>query len=286
MQKNKLINLLLIIIVIGLLTGCFLREDEGVLSLHFIDVGQGDSILIKTPNDKTLLIDGGEPSAGKNVTSYLRKNKVKKIDILIATHPHADHIGGLVDVVNNFPIDKFYMPKKAHTSKTYEKLLQTVKDNNLKVTAATNDIVVELDEDIILYFLGPMKDYGDNLNMWSVILKMDYKDKSFLFTGDLEYLGEKDLIQEYPRSFLQAQVLKVGHHGSNTSTCGEFLEVVNPKVAVISAGSNNPYGHPHQEVLEGLTKFPVAIYRTDKQGTIVIKSDGHRIWSHLEPYFY
>lgn len=286
LKKNRLALLFSLIIIVNLLTGCSLLSKEANLSIHVIDVGQGDSILVKTPNGKTMLIDGGEPAAGKSVVSYLRKNKVKKIDVLIATHPHADHIGGLIDVVDRFQIDQFYMPNKIHTSKTFEKLLNTANGKGLKVKPATDDIVIPFDEDIVLYLLGPLKDYGDDLNGWSVVVKMDFKERSFLFTGDLEASGEEDLLTAYDSDFLHAQFLKVGHHGSNTSSSQRFLEAVGPDVAVISSGRDNSYGHPHQEVLNRLKNLNIAVYRTDQQGTILIKSDGNRIWSNQKPYYH
>lgn len=284
--RKRFALLLSLIITINLLTSCMFLAEDTDLSIHVIDVGQGDSILVKTPNGKTMLIDGGEPTAGRSVVSYLRKNKVKKIDVLIATHPHADHIGGLIDVIDRFQIDNFYIPYKIHTSKTYESLLDAANNKGLKATPATNDIMINLDEDIVLYFLGPLKDYGDDLNNWSVVIKLDYKVQSFLFTGDLESLGEVDLLTAYNADFLHAQFLKVAHHGSNTSTSQRFLEAVQPKIAVISSGKDNSYGHPHQEVIDRLRDLNMAIYRTDQQGTIVIKSDGNRIWSNEKPYYH
>ncbi|AOY77596.1 ComEC/Rec2 family competence protein [Clostridium formicaceticum] len=284
--KRKLQILLLFVFLICLLTACTVTDQDNALSIHIIDVGQGDSILVKTPHGKIMLIDGGEASFGRSVASYLKKNKVKKIDVLVGTHPHADHIGGLIDVVQNFEIGQFYMPKKEHTSKTFEDLLEKAQSKGLKITAATNDIAIAFDEDITLHFLGPLKDYGDNLNLWSVVIKMDYKEKSFLFTGDLEELGEDDLLATYDKNFLKSQFLKVSHHGSSTSSSEGFLQVIQPKVAVISCGKGNSYDHPHKEVIERLRSLNTSIYRTDLQGTVVIKSDGLKIWSYQKPYGY
>ena len=283
-KKRHYLVLLTFILILTLLTGCFLLEDDTDLSIHIIDVGQGDSIFIRTPNGKTMLIDAGEPSAGKTVVSYLNRHYIDKIDILIGTHPHADHIGGLAEVINNFEIGKIYMPRKIHTSKTYEKLLETIRDNGLKITEAKSDITVELDDDIYLYFLNPLRDFGDDLNLWSVVLKMEYKDTSFLFTGDLESPVELELLEKYDPDFLKSDFLKVGHHGSNTSTSQKFLDNVQPIVAVISSKTGNSYGHPHKEVIDRLTKMNINVYRTDKQGNIVIRSDGEMIWSNQEPY--
>ena len=285
MKKRYILFPLIFTLILALLGGCVLFEDDSDLSIHIIDVGQGDSIFVKTPNGKTMLIDGGDIAGGKTVVSYLNKYNIDKIDVLIGTHPHADHIGGLIDVLENFEIGKFYMPKKIHTSKTYEKLLETTKNKGLKITPATKDIVIDLDQDIPLYFLSPLRDYGDNLNLWSAVVKMEYGEKSFLFTGDFEALGEKELCDTYDKDFLQSEFLKVGHHGSNTSTSQEFLDIIQPEIAIISCKTGNSYGHPHKEVVERLKKFGSNIYRTDEQGTIVIRSDGDIIWSNQEPYY-
>lgn len=285
MKKRYILVSLIFTLILALLSGCVLFEEDSDLSIHIIDVGQGDSIFVKTPNGKTMLIDGGDIAAGKTVVSYLNKYNIDKIDVLIGTHPHADHIGGLIDVLENFEIGKFYMPKKIHTSKTYEKLLETTKNKGLKITPATKDLVIDLDQDIPLYFLSPLRDYGDNLNLWSAVVKMEYGEKSFLFTGDYEVLGEKELCDTYDKDFLQSEFLKVGHHGSNTSTSQEFLDIIQPEIAIISCKTGNSYGHPHKEVVERLKKFGSNIYRTDEQGTIIIRSDGDIIWSNQEPYY-
>lgn len=273
--------LIILCLTLFALNGCDRNSD--ILSVHMIDVGQGESILIVTPNNKTILIDAGEPSQGARVKSYLSRNKVDKINLLIATHPHADHIGGLPEIINNFEIEKIIMPQKSHTSSTFEKLLTAIKSKGLSVSPALPDSAIEFDENVRLHFLGPIKDYGDNLNLWSVVFRLDYKNKSFLFTGDMEYEAEMDLINTYSEDNLEANVLNVGHHGANTSTSQQFLNYVNPEIALISSGKDNAYGHPHNEVIERLEAFGTFIYRTDLQQTVVIFSDGKNIWSHLAP---
>lgn len=287
MQFNarfKLTSILIItfILISFILTSCT-NLFSHVLSIHMIDVGQGESILIVTPNNKTILIDAGEVSQGRRVKSYLRKNQINKIDLLIGTHPHSDHIGGLAEIINNFEVEKIIMPKKLHTSATFEKLLTTIQSKGLKVNSPQNDDVIEFDTDISLHFLGPVKDYGDNLNLWSIVFRLDYKDKSFLFTGDTEQESEIDLMNTYNKKDLRANVLNIAHHGSNTSTSQQFLDIVAPEIALISLGGDNPYGHPHREVMQRLEESEVLIYRTDLQQTVVLLSDGIEIWSHLAP---
>ncbi len=286
MIKKRRLAISLVIIIIGsLLVACFPLEEEGVLSVHIIDVGQGDSILIRTPQNKSILIDGGEAWAGKTVASYLRKYRLAKIDILIASHPHSDHIGGLVNIIENFQVDSLYMPDKIHTSKTFEQLLDAIEDKGLEITIPNENTVVELEEDISLLFLGPLRDYGENLNNWSIVNKLIHGENSFLFTGDMEAAAEKDLVKNYPGNILRSQVLKVAHHGSNTSSTEIFLDTIRPKVAVISSGKDNLYNHPHDDIIKSLQDLNTAIYSTQDQGTIIIKSDGLRIWSHQKPHY-
>ncbi|MFW5647997.1 MAG: ComEC/Rec2 family competence protein [Candidatus Alkaliphilus sp. MAG34] len=284
MKNNIKITIALIIILsltLSILVGCNRASD--ILSIHMIDVGQGESILIITPNNKTILIDAGEASQGKKVKSYLLKHGVNKIDLLIGTHPHTDHIGGLPEIVNNFNIKKIIMPQKLHTSATFEKLLAAIESNGFVIDTPRPNSIIKFDKDINLHFLGPIKDYGDNLNLWSIVFKLDYKDKSFLFTGDMEREAEMDLIDTYSKNDLKANVLNIGHHGSNASTTQQFLDYVSPEVALISLGSNNPYNHPHKEVITRLEQSGVFIYRTDLQQTVVVLSDGRSIWSNQAP---
>lgn len=285
-STNKLkftsLLILLLFVVSFTLTACE-KSLSGVLSIHMIDVGQGESILIITPNNKTILIDAGEQSEGRRVKAYLTKNRVNKIDLIIGTHPHSDHIGGLSEIINSFQVEKIVMPKKLHTSATFAKLLTTIESKGLTISAPQQNKFVEFDENIKLHFLGPIKDYGDNLNLWSIVFRLDYKDKSFLFTGDMEEEAEIDLINTYNKASLRANVLSVGHHGSNTSTSKQFLDHVAPEIALISLGNDNPYGHPHREVITRLEEINSFIYRTDLQGTVILLSDGIEIWSNQVP---
>lgn len=271
----------ILFLILSMLIGCDQAPD--VLTIHMIDVGQGESILISTPNNKTILIDAGEASQGKKVKSYLLKQGIDKIDLLIGTHPHTDHIGGLPEIINNFEVKKIIMPKKLHTSATFEKLLAAIESKKLTINSPKPNSIIEFDRDIKLHFLGPIRDYGDNLNLWSVVFRLDYKNKSFLFTGDMEHEAEMDLVNTYSMDDLGANVLNVGHHGSDSSTTQQFLDCVNPEIALISLGSNNPYNHPHEEVITRLVQSEVLIYRTDLQQTVVIYSDGESIWSHQAP---
>ena len=242
---------------------------SGTLSVHYLDVGQGDSIFIELPNKKCMLIDAGENMYGKSITEYITNLGYSKIDYLVATHPHADHIGSMAYVVNHNDIGEIYMPKVATTTKTYEKLLTAISDKGLKVKSAKAGMNIVDDGDFSIDILAPVTIEEDDLNNCSIILKMNYKGDSFLFLGDAE---KKEL--ETVTADMSAEVLKVGHHGSRTSTTKALLEEVNPKYAVISLGKGNSYGHPHKSTLELLDEFNVETYRTDQDGTIVISTEG------------
>lgn len=253
---------------------------NGVLEAHYIDVGQGDSILIHL-SGKTMLIDAGNNGASSIIT-YIKTLNIDKIDVIVATHPHADHIGGMAEIINEFVVNKIYMPKVAHTSKTYENLLLAIKNKNLKVNTAKAGTTIDLGNKIKIEVMAPNRENYDNLNNYSAVVKIEYENVSFLFTGDAEAISEKEMVEKYGNK-LKANVLKVGHHGSTTSTTLNFLNTVSPEYAIISVGENNSYGHPHQETLGKLKN--IDIFRTDKLGTIVAKTDGQTINFAFEKTF-
>ena len=274
---------LCVLIIILLLTACSSQSEIRGLSVHVLDVNQADSILIVTPNRKTVLIDAGEATNGLEVVKYLKSYGIDKIDILVGTHPHADHIGGLPEVIRQFEIGAFYMPAKLHTTATFEKVLLAADNKGLRITEAKKGIDINLDNDITLSFLAPIGDDYDNLNNWSAVIRLQFKNKVFLFTGDAEALIEEELIKSNEADYLRANFLKVPHHGSKTSSTEGFLNIVSPEVAVISLGRGNTYGFPHKEVMERYERRNILLYRTDQQGTVIIESDGSEIWSSQKP---
>ncbi len=278
-----LLFLLLIITSFLFFFNDFHSEDASILQVHYIDVGQGDSILIQTPQNQNILIDGGEKSQGSFLKGYLEKHGVKHLHMVIGTHPHADHIGGLGFILENFSTDLIILPPVAHTTKTFEDLLGTIEEENIPLRPIPSSEPYLFEENMTLEFLSPHRDFQDQLNNWSVVLKLTYVDHRFLFTGDIESPGEAALIQDYPPEILSADVLKVPHHGSRTSSSLLFLEAVSPRISVISSGKENPYGHPHKETVERLLNFSPLLYRTDVQGTVLLKSDGHELWSPTPP---
>lgn len=248
------------------------ESNENVLTVHYLDIGQGDSIVAELPNKELLLIDAGEASSSEKIISYIKNLGYSKIDYVIGTHPHADHIGGLANVIKSFDIGSIYMPKVAASSKTYENLLNTIKDKNLKIKTGKNGVEVLNENNLVLKMVAPNQDSYSSYNNYSIVLRLDYGTTSFLFTGDAEEKSEKEITED-----VNVDVLKVGHHGSDTSSSEEFLAKVKPKYAIISVGAGNKYGHPADITLTKLKKNTKQIYRTDLNGTIKVISDGINI---------
>lgn len=242
---------------------------NGVMRVHFIDVGQGDATFVELPNKETMLIDGG-PSK-EVVADYVKNLGYNSITYVIATHPDSDHISGLPTVLDDFSVEKFYMPEKEHTTQIFEKMLDSIASNGCEAIYALSGKSIIDTTDLKISFVGPTKQYSDN-NASSAVVKLVYKGNSLLFTGDADYTAEKDMIAAGYN--LTADVLKVGHHGSSSSTSEVFLKAVNPKIAVISVGKDNSYGHPTQEVLTLLSEYKIEIYRTDEVGTVIFECDG------------
>ncbi len=235
------------------------------LRVYYFDVGQGDSILI-TNNGKTMLIDANTDESGNKVSEYLKNLGISKIDYLVGTHPHEDHIGGLDVVIKNFEIGTIYMPKVVATTKTYEDVIDAISEKKLKVTTPKiGDTFNVGNAKCEVMSIGNDK---DNYNNCSIVIKMDFNNVSYLFTGDAEKSVEDS------RNWPQIDILKVAHHGSSTSTSKKFLEQIKPKVAVISVGAGNSYGHPTQSTLKKLNDIGAKIYRTDENETILIIEKG------------
>lgn len=244
--------------------------DKSSFEVHFIDCGQGDSIFLRSEK-KTMLIDAANNEDGKAIVEYLKKQGVETLDYVVGTHPDADHIGGLDTVIDSFSIGKVYLPKKQNNTRTFEDVLTAISQKGLKITAPKPGTEITLGA-VTLTILGPIHYYEDDNNNNSIVIRAVHGDNSFLFMGDAGLQEETDLMESGEN--LEATVLKVGHHGSNSSTSRFFLEAVKPACAVISCGKDNKYGHPHKETLKYLDMYGVLTYRTDLQKTIIMKSDG------------
>ena len=268
----------IVVAMLLVLTGCTEVTETNTpavagkeMAVHFIDVGQGDSIFIQAPNGKTMLIDGGIKGAGKTVVEYLRAQGVTKLDYVVATHPDADHIGGLVSVLNSISIKEFIDSGKVHTSQTYEEMLTLINDKNIRYTVPTAGDTVALDPSVAVDVLASDEHASDN-NDASIVLRVTYQNISFLLMGDADHGIEKQLLQG--GNDVEATILKAGHHGSNTSSSAQFVQEVSPMATILSYGQDNKYGHPHKEVIDVLTQVGSDIYGTAESGTIVVTTDG------------
>ena len=249
------------------------NDVSGELQVHFIDVGQGASQLIIGSSGKTILIDAGNNNQEEEIVAYLRKNSIQKIDILVGTHPDADHIGGLDAVIDNFEIGKIYMPKVQSNTKTFEDVLLAIQRKGLKISTAKAGVSLDWEPDAKVQMIAPVREYNDDNDM-SAVIKLTFGEISFLFTGDAESKSEHDMINS--KADLKSDVLLVAHHGSKSSTTEAFLDAVQPSYGVIQVGENN-YGHPAPEILERLNKRGVKVYRNDLHGDIVFVTDGKNI---------
>lgn len=245
---------------------------ESSLRVSFIDVGQGDSEFIELPNGETLLIDAGTNETGADVVNYIESLGYSSIDYVVGTHPHEDHIGGLDDVIRTFDVESVYMPKVTADTKTFEDVLDAVDEKGLTINTAKAGVTLVDGDRLSVKMLAPVLDEYDNTNDYSAVIKVVYGDTSFLFTGDAEEYAESLITGD-----VSADVLKVGHHGSSTSTGEAFLQRVSPSYAVISCGFDNSYGHPHIETMEKLGSLGIPVLRTDEMGTVVAESDGTEI---------
>lgn len=249
-------------------------EASGQVNIHFIDVGQGDSILIHG-EDIAVLIDAGPSSAGETVTQYLHSRGIKKLDLVVATHPHEDHIGGMAAVLEQFEVQEVMDPGVVHTSRTFEDYLDLVDSKGIAFTEARAGMVKDLGGGLRLEILHPAAPSADDLNDASIVSRLVFGKVAFLFTGDAEVKAEKEMLAAGRN--LRAAVLKLGHHGSSTSSSRDFIRAVGPRYAVITLEGGNRYGHPHRETVDLMAEIDIPVYRTDLHGSIVFTTDGSQI---------
>ena len=260
---------ILILLFLLSFTASLLAQDT--VSIYFLDVGQGDSSIIITPDDKVVMIDSGPDE--KLILGHLKNLNISHIDLLIATHAHADHISGMDKIIAKYKPKAFIDPGIPHTTAIYQRMITAINKYNINYYEGISRKINlgSLSLTILPPAIPLIK--GSELNNNSVVVRLDYKDFSCLFTGDIEKERERQLLTE-SKSNLNADILKVAHHGSSSSSSPLFIKSVGPKIAVISCGQGNKYGHPHQETISLLENLGIEIYRTDLSGTILIKTDG------------
>ena len=245
---------------------------DGIIEVHFIDVGQGDSILIKTASGN-MLVDAGPNSAEDQLNAYLEEQGVTSFTYAVFTHMDEDHIGGGDMIENNYKIETTIVPDQVTTTKTYQRLVDATEKNGCQVKQAVSGETYSLGE-MQFTILAPNEESYKDSNNYSVVVRVDYGKTSMLLTGDAEVQSEKEILAKYNQKTLKCDLLKCGHHGSDTSTSQEFLDAVNPTYAVISCGKDNKYGHPKQVTLDKLNRKNITVYRTDLVGSVVFVSDG------------
>lgn len=277
-KKTKELISTLIIIILALIFGTITQDKTQAnkqtefeisdnLNVYFIDVGQADSILI-TNQQEAMLIDAGNNADGRQVVEFIKNKGISKLDYVVGTHPHEDHIGGLDDVINEFEIENILLPDITTNTKTFEDVIDAIENKDLQITVPNIGDKFELGESD--FEIKSTIIDKNNLNLASLVIRMEFGNTSFLFMGDAEIQNEKSCRWE------KSTVLKVGHHGSNTSSSTSFLKQVNPQISVIMVGVENDYGHPKKEIINRLEKINTQIYRTDEDGTIWITSDGNK----------
>ena len=274
---KKYFKITLSFLLVLFLSQCGLNVDinhkestSNEMKVHFIDVGQGDAILVQV-NSKNLLIDSGPRDSKDKLATYLKSLNISQFDYILATHPHEDHIGNMSYVLDNFKVLNFYAPKVDHSTKTFEKMVESIVKKDLKIKVLKANVnSIDLGENTLVEVFSPISDKYEELNNYSPIIKVSYGNTSFLFTGDAEQLAEEEVLNTGAN--LKSDVLKIGHHGSTTSTSQKFFDTVNPSITVIPVGKDNTYGHPKPKILSRIKDTQV--YRTDIDCNIVITSDG------------
>ncbi len=262
----------------GLLEEWFSSEEEappveGSVEFHFIDVGQGDAALIRT-EEGNVLIDAGTNASEEALIAYLKAEGVTELAYAVFTHPHEDHIGGADAVLEYCKVENVILPDATATTKVYERMMDAIEAEGADVIMATPDATYKVG-DLKLTVLAPIAFQYKDVNNYSVVLRADFGDTSVLFTGDAEDVSEQEMLGRYELGrILDCDLLKVGHHGSDSSTTEAFLKEVSPKYAVISCGEGNDYGHPKQSILKRLEAAGVTYWRTDLLGSVVVISDG------------
>ena len=276
---KRILHSLAAVLFILLLAGCSTTSHPGTsipaneLIVHYLDVGQGDSEILQC-GSQTMLIDAGTNDSTNTLIRDIKNLGITRFDIVVATHPHEDHIGGMDAVINQFDIGTVYMPNITTTTATFSDVLKAIKNKNLMAINPTAGTVFNLGN-AQCTVLAPNNPKYTDMNNYSIVIRVVFGSNSFLFTGDAQTQSEAEMLANNYN--LNADVLKVGHHGSDTATSPAFLAAVNPKYAVIEVGAGNDYGHPHTVTLQKLAAAGVTVYRTDLNGTVTVTSNGSNL---------
>lgn len=247
-------------------------EGSKLLKINYLDVGQGDSIFIALPDGTTMLIDASISSQGDKIISYIKNTGCTKLDYVVATHPHADHIGAMADVLEAFEVGTMYMPDITSNTKTFERMLDTIEKRSIKVKRAKSGVTIAENSNFSVKILAPNSDEYDDINDYSAVIRIEYGSRAFMFMGDAHVLSENEITAD-----VSCDVVKVGHHGSRTSSGEAFVKKTGAKYAVFSLGEGNDYGHPHSESIKRWESIGAKIMRTDLLGDIIVVTDGDKM---------
>ena len=253
-----------------------LSNDPGYTYVHVIDVGQGDSILLQN-GDYNILVDAGPNSAEDELVEYLDALNIEKLDCVVLTHPHEDHIGGADAVLSAFGADTVLMPDCTSSSSSFERVLDIIEDKELSLCVPRRGDKFTLGA-LEFTVLAPGSESYEETNDYSIVLKAEHENISFMLTGDAEALSEYEILEHFDKDFLKCDLLKAGHHGSSSSSSAKFVKAVSPQYAAISCGLDNSYGHPHRETVSLFEKENIEYLRTDYEGSIIFVSDGSSIY--------
>jgi len=288
MRKGLCLMLVIIVAMMVVVAGCgkgatksteqgpvAVGQQNSPLTVKVLDIGQGDAILIRA-GGQTVLVDTGDIEHRDKMVAYIKKEGITTIDKVIITHPHADHLGGMPGIIENFKVGQIYDSGKTGTTALYRQYLSLVNKKNIPFTVATPGTEIIITNEIKLKIFAPDKSLlaDGEINNSSIVAKLIYNKFSMLLTGDAEKESEEIMLKSYAGE-LKSNVLKAGHHGSNTSSSSEFLKAVGPEAAIISLGANNDYHHPHPSTLKKYEQAKLKVYRTDQDGTVSITSDGN-----------
>ena len=261
--KKRLICFFNLIIII--LT-CSCSSNENSLLVDVIDVDQGDSILLKTPDNYTLLVDSGESDYFRNVMREIKKNRIRKLDYVLGTHSDSDHIGSMEKIISNVPTDNLILSEDNDDKIELKSLINKAHKKRIRILRASSGDRLQFGKFSKIYFLSPRRISKSDPNKNSLVFLLKYNHYNLMFTGDADSDNEKEILRNY--NLPRVDFLKAGHHGSKTSSCDEFISHIKPKITAISCGQNNRYGHPHKNTISTLNKYKSKIYRTDKLGSI------------------
>lgn len=285
MTRTKYSLLALILLLVFSLSACSSEEEitspQGTLCVTFIDVGQGDAAILVGPSGRSMLIDSGSGQAYAAVAKAFEAEKINRPDIILISHPHSDHMGSVPGILKNMGTDRFYMNLEDIETRLYAATLREVLNLNLTPEPLLPGQKIDWEDGVDVEVLGPLKLGSSNINNHSAVVKVSFGDHSFLFCGDIEKTAEEDLVAHYG-SKLHSTVVKIPHHGSDTSSSPQFIQALAAPYGVLSYGKDNPYGHPHQEIVEAWQIAGTELYASQINGSLSFESDGERLFLTAE----